>query len=210
MRHSISVLALALGLAVGDCDLWGQTFELQGGSSTQIDANGGSIGVTAGKYQGWLGAGEIQRHFRMGAYGQTTLTPNLSLAAGDDATNLTLPTDIFTGGQSILTRGAGALVKLNNGKDSIYLFGGTTIFGYGTGFFRAAEADQPIGLAYFDHEVTKQLRLFSRNAFSAKQTSINGLEWTRQKLQVSLSPVASVEELHILRAASAKVGQKSI
>src|SRR5579884_2225716 len=137
MRHPLSALGLVLTLAVGACDTWGQTFQLQGGSSTQIDANGGSIGITAGKYQGWLGAGEIEGHFRMGAYGQSNLTPNLALAVGDDATSLTLPTDIFTGGQSILTRGAGALVKLNDGKDSMYYFGGTTSFGYGTGFFRA-------------------------------------------------------------------------
>jgi hypothetical protein len=168
---------LAFVVAIGACNLCGQTFELQGGSSTQIDANGGSIGVRAGKYQGWFGAGEIQGHFRMGAYGQTNLTPNFAIAAGDDAASLTLPTDIFTGGQSILTRGAGALAKFNNGKDSVYLFGGTTSFGYGTGFFRAAEADRPIGLFYLDHELTNHLRLFSRNAFSGTQTSIDGIEW---------------------------------
>lgn len=159
------------------CDLRAQTFELQGGSSSQIDANGGSIAVTTGKYQGWMGGGEIQGHFRMGAYAQTNLAPNFTLAAGDDAANLTLPTDIFTGGQYILTRGAGALAKTNDGKDSFYVFGGTTSFGYGTGFFRAAEADQPIGLFYVDHTVDDKLGFFSRNAFSGKQTSINGLQW---------------------------------
>ena len=177
LRRNISFLVLALAIAIGARGLQGQTIELQGGSSTQIDANGGSIGVTAGKYQGWIGGGEIQGHFRMGAYGQTSFGPNFALAAGDDASSLTLPTDIFTGGQYILTRGAGALAKLNSGKDSMYVFGGTTSFGYGTGFFRAAKADQPIGLFYFDHMVDKRLRFFSRNAFSAKQTSISGFEW---------------------------------
>jgi hypothetical protein len=177
MRQPISAFALFLALAICDPGVQAQTFQLQGGTSTQIDANGGSIGVTSRRYQGWIGAGEIQGHFRMGAYAQTNLTPNFAVAAGDDAANLTLPTDIFTGGQYILTRGAGALLKLNGGKDSLYVFGGTSSLGYGTGFFRAAEADQAIGLIYVNHEVTKQLRLFSRNAFSGKRTSINGLEW---------------------------------
>jgi len=172
--HISMLLILFLACTRG---LTAQTFELQGGSSSQIDANGGSIAVTTGKYQGWVGGGEIQGHFRMGAYAQTNLAPNIALAAGDDAASLTLPTDIFTGGQYILTRGAGALAKLNDGKDSLYVFGGTTSFGYGTGFFRAAESDQPIGLFYVDHTVDKKLRFFSRNAFSGKQTSIDGIEW---------------------------------
>ena len=176
-RHSISAIVLMMALPFVATNLLGQTIELQGGTSSLIGASGGSVGVTAGKYQGWLGVGEIQGHFRMGAYGETSLTPNIALAAGDDAASLTLPTDLFTGGQFILTRGAGAILKLNEGKDKVYLFGGTTSFGYGTGFFRAAQSDQAIGLLYFDHEVTTKLHLFSRNAFSGKQTAISGLEW---------------------------------
>lgn len=178
-RASICVGLLALALSLPNA--LGQTFELQGGTSSQISATGASIGVTGPNYQGSVGIGDIQGHLRLGAYGQTWITKNVALAAGDDTTSMTLPTDIFTGGQYILTRGAGVLLGREQSRNKLYLFGGTTALGYGAGFFQAAEADTEIGLLYFDHQFSQKLHFFSRTAFSTKQTSISGLEWKPSK-----------------------------
>ena len=149
------------------------------------------MAISGSNHQGWVGVGEIQGHLRLGAYGQARITPNFSVATGDDAASMTLPTDIFTGGQYILTRGVGVLLGGEGSKNRIYAFGGSTSLGYGAGFFRAAVADQEIGLLYFDRKLSERFRFFSRNAFGGKQTSIHGLEW---KVSKAISTAAAAGE----------------
>jgi hypothetical protein len=87
--------------------------------------------------------------------------------------------------------GRGIGVTRQDERVSFYGFAGATAVGYGAPFFRGAEARTGIGLLFVEGQLTPKLRVFSRNAFSDRQTSINGLEW-RPRTDLRLAAAGGV------------------
>ena len=155
-----------------------QVFQVQGGVSTLLNAQGGSVQIKAPNYDSNLGVGFFNGHFELGAETRY-LSHGYTVIAGDDATPFTLPTDILDSSHYFSTRGAGVARK--DGDQNIYVFAGTTSTWLGTGFFNAAKSDNPVALFFYERKLNSQLKLVSRNIASNRQTFLQGVEWRPEK-----------------------------
>ncbi len=103
-----------------------QVFELTGGSSSLMDAQGGSLEVHAENYTARLDLGYLGRpslgFFLSRPYRSSTL------GAGDQQIPFVLPTDLFD--RSFYFFGRGASFTRNAGGDRLFAFAGATSNGY--------------------------------------------------------------------------------
>lgn len=151
-----------------------QVFRVQGGISSMLNAQGGSVEFKAPKYDGTVGLGLYGGKPEFGA--QTRfLAHGYTLVAGDDSVPFLLPTDIFDSSHYFPARGMGA--ERVSADRSIYVFAGTTSTWLGTGFFNAATSDAPVGVLFYQRKLSKRLTFFSRDILSHRQTILEGLEY---------------------------------
>jgi hypothetical protein len=155
-----------------------QIVKLEGGDSTLFQAQGGSLEIKGPNYSGSLGAGFFDGRFEMGAQLRTQLA-GYTLSAGDDMVRFDLPTDIFDSDFYFSSRGLG--ISKENKNQSIYLFGGVTSTWLGTGFFQAAQVEDPVAILFFRRRLSNTLQLFSRGIFAGHNTSLEALEWQPEK-----------------------------
>ena len=155
-----------------------QVFRVQGGESTLLNAQGGSVEFKAPEYDGVLGLGYFDGRFEFG--GNTRYQSHgYTMLAGDENIPFTLPTDVFDASHYFSARGLGATRTYEN--DRFYAFAGATSTWMGTGFFNAASSDSPAGVFFYEHKWNPQLKFFSRNIVSNTQTSLQGVEWRARK-----------------------------
>jgi hypothetical protein len=162
-----------------------QVFELTGGSSSLLDAEGGSVEVHAANYTGRLDLGYIGRP-SLGFY-FTRPYKKSQIGAGDQQIPFLLPTDLFDHSYYFLGRGMSLSRKLaNNGK--LFVFAGTTSDGYFAPFLSIAHNDTPAGAIFYEKQLSHSLRFFSHDIISRKQTSIQAIEWSgRKDIRMALS-----------------------
>lgn len=162
-----------------------QVFRVQGGTSTLLNAEGGSVEFKAPNYDGSLGLGFFDGQFRYGAESRRQYH-GYTMLGGDESIPFTLPTDIFDASHYFSARGIGATRK--DAAGSFYAFAGTTSTWLGTGFFNAATSDDPVAIYFYERKLNDQLKLFSRNILSRRQTFLEGLEYSPKRgLKASLT-----------------------
>jgi hypothetical protein len=162
-----------------------QVFKIQGGTSTLLNAEGGSVEFKAPNYNGSVGLGFFDGHFQYGAEARRQFH-GYTLLAGDESVPFTLPTDLFDYSHYFSARGIGAFRKKDD--SNFYVFTGATSTWLGTGFFSAAKSDDPVGIFFYERKLTSRLKFFSRDIVSNRQTSLQGLEWQQNKwLKASLT-----------------------
>src|SRR5258708_31427594 len=174
MSRNVPIGILALILFVSASVARAQVFQVGGGSSSLFQASGGSVEVHAQNYEGWFGIGSLDGRTRLGASMSEHWRGSM-LTFGDDIIPFHLPTDIFDDSHYFLGRGAG--IALNRGGLTLLAFGGATATGFNAPFFRAASAENGVGVFFLEDKITPKIRLFSRNIVSNLQTTINGAEW---------------------------------
>lgn len=151
-----------------------QVFRIQGGTSTMLNAQGGSVEFKAPKYDGSIDLGYFEGHLRYGAENRYQFK-SFTLLTGDENVPFVLPTDVFDASHYFSVRGIGATHKDNSG--TYYAFAGTTSTWLGTGLFNAATSDDPVGMLFYEHKINDHFRFFSRNITSRRQTLLQGLEY---------------------------------
>src|SRR2546430_9620550 len=83
-----------------------QVFRVQGGTSTMLNAQGGSVEFKAPNYDGSFGLGYYNGQVMFG--GETRYKyHDYTLLAGDDSVHFDLPTDVFDHSHYFSTRAAG-------------------------------------------------------------------------------------------------------
>lgn len=155
-----------------------QVFRIQGGESTLLNAEGGSVEFKAPSYDGTAGLGYYNGKVQFGAetrYQFHTYT----ILGGDEAIPFSLPTDVFDGSHYFSARGLGATRTNEHGR--FYVFAGATSTWLGTGFFNAASSETPAGVFFYERKLNPRLRFFSRNIVSSTQTSLQSVEWKPRK-----------------------------
>ena len=172
--HNAIVLLAALLTASAAA----QVFKIQGGTSTLLNAEGGSVEFKAPNYNGSVGLGFFDGHFQYGAEARTQFR-DYTLLAGDESVPFTLPTDLFDYSHYFSARGVGAFRKKDD--SNLYVFTGATSTWLGTGFFSAAKSDDPVGILFYERNLSPRLKFFSREIVSHRQTSLQGLEWKQNK-----------------------------
>jgi len=161
-----------------------QFIKVEAGASDMVPTQGGSISFQGPGYEGYIGAGEMNGAFRLGAYGKTTLG-SFPLTAGDQNLAFTLPTDIFGGAQYFSARGLGAKLPVDA---SVFVFGGVTTLAAGTPLFQAFQNQVPVGVIFIDRAITDNLHFYSRDIFSRQQSWIQGFDWRpRRWIKTGLS-----------------------
>ena len=151
-----------------------QVFRVQGGSSTMLNAKGGSVEFSAPKYDGSVNVGYFDGHLRYGAEDRYQFE-RFTLLTGDETVPFVLPTDVFDASHYFSVRGLGV-----THRDSVlkyYAFAGTTSTWLGTGLFNAATSDDPVGMLFYERKLNAHFKLFSRNIVSRRQTFLQGLEY---------------------------------
>jgi hypothetical protein len=175
LRAKCALIGLAALLAGRG---YAQVFQIQGGTSTLLNAEGGSVQFKAPNYDGTVGLGFYNGKFQLG--GETRyLSHNYTLLAGDDSVPFTLPTDIFDASHYFSARGAG--ITRTRPGESVYAFAGATSSMLGTGFFNAASIDNPVAIFFYQRKLSDHLTYVSRNIFSNQQTLLEGVEYAPNK-----------------------------
>jgi hypothetical protein len=155
-----------------------QVFRVQGGTSTMMDAQGGSVEFKAPNYDGSFGLGYYNGQVMFG--GETRYKyHDYIVLAGDDSVHFDLPTDVFDHSHYFSARGAG--IESADRDHNLYVFAGTTSTWLGTGFFNAATSDRPVAIFFYQRKLRDNVRFFSRNIASDRQTMLEGLEWSPEK-----------------------------
>lgn len=173
MRRQVQCALLSLVLLLAGTAS-AQVFRIQGGTSTMLNAQGGSVEFQAPKYNGSVGIGYFAGHLRYGAENRYQFE-RFTLLTGDETVPFVLPTDIFDSSHYFSVRGIGL-----THKDSVlkyYAFAGTTSTWLGTGLFNAATSDDPVGMFFYERKISDHFKFFSRNIVSRRQTLLQGLEY---------------------------------
>ena len=151
-----------------------QVFRVQGGTSTMLNAQGGSVEFKAPKYDGSVDLGYFAGHLRYGAENRYQMR-NFTLLTGDETVPFVLPTDVFDASHYFSVRGIGITHK--DGIGTYYAFAGTTSTWLGTGLFNAATSDDPVGMLFYERKISDHFKFFSRDIVSRRQTLLQGVEW---------------------------------
>jgi len=161
----------------------GQVFQLTGGSSSLMNAEGGSVEVHGASYTGRIDLGYLDGP-SLGFFFSRPYKDS-QLGAGDQQIPFLLPTDLFDRSFYFLGRGM-SLTRNVNGR--LFVFAGTTSDGYSAPFLNIAHADTPAGAIFYERQLSPSVRFFSRNMISDRQTSIQALEWAARKdIKMALS-----------------------
>ncbi len=175
LRAKCALILLAILLAA---NAHAQVFRVQGGTSTLLNAEGGSVDFKAPNYDGSLGLGFYNHKLQFGAETRY-LFHGYTVLGGDDSVPFTLPTDVFDGSHYFSARGVG--VTRADAQRSFYAFAGMTSTWLGTGFFNAATSDKPVAVFFYDRKLSKNVKFVSRDIISNRQTLLESLEWKPEK-----------------------------
>jgi hypothetical protein len=171
-------LAFLFCTLLGAAGAHAQIFRVQGGQSSLLNAEGGSVEFKAPDYDGSIGLGYYNGRIQFG--GDTRYKfHDYTLLGGDENIPFTLPTDIFDASHYFSARGAGVTRKFEDSR--FYAFAGTTSTWLGTGFFNGATSDRPAAIFFYERKLNSDLTLFSREIASNTQTALQGLEWKPRK-----------------------------
>jgi hypothetical protein len=202
-RRAHNALVVLIALLAGTAAA--QVFKVQGGTSTLLNAEGGSVEFKAPNYDGNIGLGFFDGHFEYGAEARRQFH-GYTLLAGDEMVPFTLPTDVFDSSHYFSARGLGVMKK--DSESSLYLLGGTTSTWLGTGFFDAAKSNDLMGMLFYERKLTERLKFFSRDIVSDRQTSLQGLEWKQNKwLKASLAGGVGSNQKYLASAVDAETAK---
>ena len=166
-----ALLGMVIALSTG---AGAQVFRVQGGTSTMLNAQGGSLEFKAPKYAGSVDLGYFDGRLRFGAENRYQFQ-SFTLLTGDETVPFVLPTDVFDASHYFSVRGIGL-----THKDTVlkyYAFAGTTSTWLGTGLFNAATSDDPVGMLFYERKISNHFKFFSRNILSRRQSLLQGLEY---------------------------------
>jgi len=162
----------------------GQVFELTGGSSSLLNAEGGSLEVHAANYTGRIDLGYLGRPSL--GFSFSRLYKKSLIGVGDQQIPFVLPTDLFDHSFYFLGRGMSLSRKVTGGK--LFLFAGATSNGFFVPFLNIARSDTPASAIFYERQLSRSLRFFSHNILSERQTSIQAVEWSgRKDIKMALS-----------------------
>ena len=185
-----------------------QVFRVQGGTSTLLNAEGGSVEFKAPNYDGSLGLGFYNGKVQFGAETRY-LFHKYTFLAGDENVPFLLPTDVFDGSHYFSARGIGATRKFEN--STFYAFAGTTSTWFGSGFFNAATSDDPVAIFFYERALSRELKFYSRDIVSNRQTSLQAIEYHPNKwLKTSLTAGMGSNQGYLASAVDAETEKLAV
>ena len=163
-----------------------QLLELNGGSSSIYQAEGGTLTLQGGAYRMDLSAGVVAGRAVAGAellyrYKHT------DVIAGTDLVHLDLPTDIFQSNHRLMGVGAGVRRKTAEGG-RFEAFAGATSTRFDTPLFEGIRAEKPAAAFVMDKQLSPELKLFTQVVYASSLSTIETVAWSRTpELKLALS-----------------------
>src|SRR5579863_10535259 len=153
--------ALLVAIVCVICLAWpnraeGQVFQLAGGSSSLLGAEGGSIEIHASDYTARIDLGYLGGP-RLGFFLSRQYKTSV-IGAGDQQIPFVLPTDLFDNSFYFLGRVLSLTQPVENGH--LFVFAGTTTDGYFAPFLNVARNDTPSGGIFYEKQLSPTLRFF--------------------------------------------------
>jgi hypothetical protein len=162
-----------------------QVFQVNGGSSSLYDAQGGTLTAQGPSFDASIGAGAIDGKLVGGAK-LTKVRGQSTYVLGSDYVHFQLPTDIFDASHYLIAMGAGVTTRARN--TDIFAFAGATSSDFDSPLFEGVRAEDPAGILFLKRQVAPGLQASSKMVFSRQTTAIESLEWEpREKLRVAAS-----------------------
>jgi hypothetical protein len=173
-RGLIGLALVVLGVPGGGFAARAQVLEINGGSSSLYQTQGGSIILHGPAYETELGGGVIAGRFVAGGrlsykYGKTTYS------AGVEEVRFDLPTDLFTSDHRLL--GVGIGMKTVRATSSLELFAGGTSQRFDTPLFSGVRADQPAGAMVLRKSISTRVVYTSQVLAANPGTVLQAVEW---------------------------------
>jgi hypothetical protein len=178
-----SGLFVLILIAAACCQARAQAFVVTGGSSSTSHAHGGSVEFRTERRIGRLDLGVFGKPSLGFSVRQTVRGHLVSL--GDQQLSLATPTDVSGTSHYFLGRGVSILRK--NGAGQSLLFAGAVSNGLQAPFLKVSRAESGALAFLSERRLSPSTRWVSRNLLSRRQTSIQSLEWSREKLKLALS-----------------------
>jgi hypothetical protein len=151
-----------------------QVLEVNGGSSTLYQTQGGSILLHGSAYESEVGAGLIAGRLVAGghlAYRNKTNT----YSAGVEEVRFDLPTDLFDSDHRLL--GVGIGLKSVHPATKLELFAGGTSQRFDTPLFTGVRADQPAGALILQHSFSPTVITTSQVLAANPGTALQAVQW---------------------------------
>ncbi len=165
--------------------LHAQVFEINGGSSSLYDAQGGTLSAKGASYDASIGAGVIAGKF-VGGASLTKEVGQSTFLLGSDYIRFQLPTDIFDSSHYVVALGAGVHTRL--AETDLFAFGGATSTDFSSPLFEGARAQNPAAILFLKRKLIPGVEASSHMVFSNQTTAIESLEWTAaEKFRIALS-----------------------
>lgn len=179
------ICCIVFQIAVVISSLPGQVFEVNGGSSSLYQAQGGTLTARASSYSASIGAGIVAGRL-VGGANLTKRIGRSTFILGDDYVRFLLPTDVFDTSHYLIVQGLG--VKTNLGDTEIFAFAGATSTNFSSPLFEGARAENPAGILFLKKQLAPGLESSSKMIFSRQSTAIESLEWqAAEKLKIAVS-----------------------
>jgi len=185
MPYRISNLLLAIFLVAAPAALRAQVFQVNGGTSSLYQADGGTISARGPSFDASAGAGVLDGKF-VGGVNLTKMIGGSTYIAGSDYIHFILPTDIFDSSHYLVAMGAG--VKTRLAGTNVFAFGGATSLDFSSPLFEGARAESPAGILFLNRKLGRDLETSSSFVFSQQTTAIQAFQWQPlEKLQIAVA-----------------------
>lgn len=176
---------LVLAAGVLCCAGHAQVFEVKAGSSSLLQAQGGTLTVRGASYDASVGLGLVAGRTVVGA-NVTKLAGGSLYTLGSHAMVVNLPTDVFNSGHVIYATGAS--VRRKPGGGELTVFGGATSKNYGSPFFDGMTMQEPLGVMLWKRALGEHVTASSQVMVTRKVTALSSVAWTpSQRWQLAAS-----------------------
>jgi len=177
-RRNVRIYSLLLVILTLLPRLSAQVFEVNGGSSSLYQAQGGTLSARGPSYDASLSAGMVAGKL-VGGANFTRVIGHTTYLAGDDYIPFVLPTDTFDTSHYLVA--VGAAVKTNVRGTDIFAFGGATSNSFSSPLFEGVRAESPAAILFLSRHISEHLTATANMVFSNQTTAIEGLEWHPEK-----------------------------
>ncbi len=174
MPHWIRCLCLAILLVPAPAALRAQVFQVNGGTSSLYQADGGTISARGPSFDASAGAGVLDGKF-VGGVNFTKMIGRSTYIAGSDYIHFILPTDIFDSSHYLVAMGAGTRTTLAGTK--VFAFAGATSSDFSSPLFEGARAETPAGILFLNRKLGSDIEASSSFVFSQQTTAIQAFQW---------------------------------
>ena len=176
MATSLQALRLLLAwlVCVGGIAAHTQVLEVNGGSSSLYQSQGGSILLHGSAYESEVGAGLIAGRLVAGGHLAYRDKAN-TYSAGVEEVRFDLPTDLFNTDHRLL--GVGIGLKSVHPATNLELFAGGTSQRFDTPLFTGVRADQPAAALILQHSFSPSVFTTTQVLAANPGTALQAIQW---------------------------------